>query len=147
MFKTRQVYILSSLNTDKVYIGSTGNTLEKRLKGHMKLDCTSKEIIKFGEYKITSLCVVENCSKKEIEEKEKEYILAMKDIVVNLSGIKNSSSKEYKKPWELDGRKKEYFNKKVICKDCGSCCSISSITHHKRSKKHQRSLLQSVHEP
>ena len=145
--KTRQVYILSSPLTNRVYIGSTGGTLNERLNGHRSLDCTSREIINLGEYKISPLCVVENCSRKEIELKEKDYRLSFGDICVNYAGSKNSSSKEYKKPWELDGRKKAYFNKKVVCKDCGGCCSISSITHHKRSKKHQRSLLPSIHEP
>ena len=72
--------------------------------------------------------------------KERDYIFLMKDIVVNISGMKDSTHKDYKKPWALDGRKKDYFNKKIMCSDCGGICSISSITNHKRSKKHLKSL-------
>lgn len=147
MLKTRQVYIISSALTDRVYIGSTCKTLKTRLGGHRSLDCASREIIKLGQYKISPLCIIKNCSKKEIEIKEKDFRDAMKDIVVNLSGMKDSKSKAYKKPWELDGRKKDYFNSKVVCSDCNSICSISSITNHKRSKKHLKALADSVHKP
>jgi hypothetical protein len=144
MLKTRQVYIISSPLTNKVYIGSTGNTLNKRLKGHKQLDCASREIINLGQYKISPLCIIKNCSRKEIEIKEKDFRDAMKDIVVNLSGMKGCKNKDYKKPWELDGRKKDWFNIKHNCLICGGRYSNSGITNHERTKKHQAAL---VHEP
>ena len=149
MLKTRQVYIISSSLTDKVYIGSTGSSLKCRLSGHKHETgkCTSKEIINLGKYKISPLCIIKNCSKKDIEIKEKDFRDAMKDIVVNISGMKDCYHKDYKKPWTLDGRKQDYFNKKIMCSDCGGICSISSITNHKRTKKHLKSLIPKTKSP
>jgi hypothetical protein len=147
MLKQRQVYIITSKLSDKCYIGSTGHTLTHRLNRHRRLDCTSRILITLGEIEIKPLCIIENCSKKDIELKEREFQEQYKNNLVNISGIKKCKSPDYKKPWALDGRKKDYFNSKKVCSDCGAICSISSITNHKRSQRHLKALADSVHEP
>lgn len=113
--KTRTVYIISSTLTLKVYIGSTSLKLCSRMSVHRdkKSNCTAKSIIKFGDAKISPLCIVENCSRKEIEIKEKDYILMMPDIAVNITHTKGWNEPGYKPPCRLDGRAKikrqEYY--------------------------------------
>ena len=92
--KTRTVYILSSALTNKVYIGSTCQKLSVRLSAHKSRSnnnhkCTSSKIIELGEYKISPLCVIENCTQKEIELKEQDFIFCFKDICVNFLGTKD----------------------------------------------------------
>lgn len=135
--KTRTVYILSSALTPKVYIGSTCKKLSQRLTEHKnKKDCKAREIIELGEYKINPLCVVDNCTKKEIELKEKDFIFCFKDICVNICGIKDSYLKDYKRPCVLDGRKKESGNTKNDCCICGGSYTNVNKTPHFRTKKH-----------
>ena len=106
--KTRTVYIISSALTPKVYIGSTSIKLCSRMSVHRdkKSNCTAKSIIQFGDAKISPLCIVENCSRKEIELKEKDYILMMQDIAVNITHTKGWNEPGYKPPCTLDGRTK-----------------------------------------
>ena len=136
--KTRTVYIVSSALTPKVYIGSTSQKLSKRLSDHKSLysRCKAREIIELGEYKISPLCVVENCTRKEIELKESDFIFCFKDICVNISGTKDSYSKNYKEPWVLDGRKKEHQNTKNDCSICGGSYTNHNKAQHLKTKKH-----------
>ena len=135
--KTRTVYILSSALTPKVYIGSTCRKLSVRLSGHKgRTSCRAREIIELGEYKISPLCVIENCTKREIELKEQDYIFCFKDICVNILGTKNSYSKNYKEPCRLDGRYKTQQSIRHDCSVCGGNYSNSNKTQHLRSVKH-----------
>ena len=136
--KTRTVYIISSMLTPKVYIGSTSRTLAKRFERHncMKELCTSKVIIGYGGAKISPLCVVENCTKQEIELKEQDYIFCFKDICVNIRGTKDRYSKDYKRPCLLDGRYKAWQNTKNICCVCGGKYTNVNKTQHLKSPKH-----------
>ena len=136
--KTRTVYIISSMQTPKVYIGSTSRTLAKRFERHnyMKELCTSKVIIGYGDAKISPLCVVENCTKQDIELKEQDYIFCFKDICVNIRGNKNSKSKDYKRPCDLDGRKRAQQNTKNICCVCGGKYTNVHKAQHFKTPKH-----------
>ena len=136
--KTRTVYIISSMLFDKVYIGSTSRTLAKRFDVHnlMKETCTSKVIIGYGDAKISPLCVVENCTRQDIELKEKDFIFCFKDICVNIRGTKDSKSKDYKRPSILDGRKKDWENTTNICCVCGRKYTNVNKAQHFKTKKH-----------
>ena len=139
--KTRTVYILSSALTPKIYIGSTCQKLSRRLSLHKHQQCTSREIIELGKFKISPLCVIENCTKKEIEIKEQDFIFAFKDICVNFLGTKDSKSKEYVKPYKLDGRHKEWQNTKNDCSICGGRYTNCHKAQHLKSKKHLASWV------
>ena len=86
--------------------------------------------------KSSPLCVVPNCTKQEIELKEKDFILCFKDICVNFRGTKDSYSKDYKRPWDLDGRKKDWYDTKVDCCVCGGKYTNTNKAHHFKTKKH-----------
>jgi hypothetical protein len=137
ILKTRTVYIVSSALTPKVYIGSTSQKLAYRLSKHKsRPSCKAREIIQLGEYKITPLCIVENCTRKEIELKEQDFIFCFKDICVNLKGTKDSKSKDYVKPYILDGRNKEHQNTKNECCVCDGKYTNHNKARHFKSKKH-----------
>lgn len=83
-YNNGKVYMLSSENTAKVYIGSTIQTLDMRLKGHKdsyeaykkdkKTYTTSYEIIKVGDYVITLLEDVNVETIEELEQRERFWI-------------------------------------------------------------------------
>ena len=83
--KTRTVYILSSMLFNKSYIGSTGKTLTCRLSEHKNKSNTTtcKEVTKHGDLIIVPLLIIENCTKREIELKEQEFIKLYQDTLVN----------------------------------------------------------------
>lgn len=138
MLKTRQVYIISSPLTDQVYIGQTCRTLDQRLGGHKSSSNTtlSKVLIKLGEFKITSLCTIPNCTKQEILNKEKEYIQQYHDKVVNICGIKNRNSKDYIRPDSLDGRYQAHRTIKHTCNICNGVYTNQHKATHFKTKKH-----------
>ena len=142
ILKTRTVYILSSALTPKVYIGSTSQKLYKRLSKHKKISsrCTSREIIQLGEYKISPLCVIENCTQKEIELKEQDFIFAFKDICVNITGTKDSKSTDYKSPGRLDGSFKAQQHTKNDCCVCGGKFTQQNKARHLKSAKHNSKI-------
>jgi hypothetical protein len=134
--KTRTVYIVSSALTPKVYIGSTCMKLSKRLSDHKHQLCKAREIIELGQYKISPLCVIENCTKKEIELKESDFIFCFKDICVNFRGTKDSYSENYNEPCRLNGRRKEQQKIKNDCSICGGSYSNANKAKHFRTNKH-----------
>ena len=89
-----KIYKITSLQSDKIYIGSTIQTLFKRLqshkvdyeqylKGNKKYCSTSSELLKLDNYKIELIENIKCENKKELHDKEKEYILKFKDICLN----------------------------------------------------------------
>jgi hypothetical protein len=100
-----KIYKITSSQTDKIYIGSTTKTLYQRLRGHKlqykhylnggkKYGMTSFELIKLDDYKIELVENVKCENKKELLDKEKEYILKFKDICLN-KFIPTRTIKEY----------------------------------------------------
>ena len=134
--KTRTVYIISSILCNKVYIGSTYQQLNQRLHRHKNKSntCSSYEVIQHGDYMISPLLIVPNCTRQEIELKERDFIFCFKDICVNFRGTKDSYSKDYKRPYDLDGRRKYWCNTKNICCVCGGKYTNEHKAHHFKTK-------------
>lgn len=98
----RRVYIITSPNTQKCYIGSTLEHLTKRLYTHEEnyrrfllsgtRYCSSFEIIKLGNYSIKQLDILCNATKKEILDRE-QYFINIYDCV-NIQ----TASKSIRKP-------------------------------------------------
>lgn len=156
---TATIYMISSPNTDKVYIGSTTQKLSYRFNVHKHNNnntTRSKFIIDSGDATITAIDIVEDDDSEELKIKELEYIHFYKDICVNLLGTKNSNSKDYKSPAKLDtnyktlsqnnpnyvrpdridGRYKEWQTTKNDCCICGGNYTNSGKSRHFKSKKH-----------
>jgi len=98
-----KIYKIVCNITDDVYIGSTIQTLKRRLKKHMAMDCISKEIIKNGNYKIELIEDYPCNNKRELELREQYYIDNNKCI-----NIKNAYTdrKEYNKEYRIKNKNK-----------------------------------------
>ncbi len=97
MNKIGKVYKLISLNSDKIYIGSTFLTLKERLGYHFsdyrrhhiyktfKPEGSSSMLIQYGfdTVKIELLEQFENVDKKELRKQEMKYQLLNEKIICN----------------------------------------------------------------
>ena len=93
------IYIIRSKQTDKVYIGSTFNTLSIRLSGHKcSKTCTSREILKYSDAEIELLECYECEDDEQLELREAYYIREYKknNLCVNKQ-IPGRTIAEYKK--------------------------------------------------
>jgi hypothetical protein len=115
------IYIIQSPYTDKVYIGSTFMTLEKRFGFHKKRGNknTSKIIIEEGEATIELLEEVKVIDKKELEFYEQQYLELYRDIAVNersAFGIDTKKRQEKGKEYREKNKDKivEYAKKHSI---------------------------------
>jgi hypothetical protein len=141
---TGTIYVISSPNTDKVYIGSTTMKLIDRFYKHKAVNnfTRSKIIIDSGDAVITAIDSIEDEDKEELKIKEFEYIQFYKDICVNIRGTKDSHLKEYKYPAMLDGREKERKKTKNVCSVCGGKYTNVNKARHLKSKKHLEKSLE-----
>jgi hypothetical protein len=136
MNRTSIIYKLISSKTNLIYIGSTSQTLSARLIGHRKKNniTRAKLLFEYGKehVKIIQLATYENITKKELEEKENEYIKKYKDDIVNLKGTQGYTKLSKKEIGELS-REREY---KVKCNFCNSLISCQRhLKVHQQSKK------------
>lgn len=121
MTKAR-IYKITSTQTDKVYIGSTKQTLERRLIGHKseyKCDTNrtkSVELLCYDDCQIELIEEVEYDDIKDLRTKEGQYIKEMKEQAVN-KRIEGRTKKEYMDQWYIDNEDydKDYYkaNKEV----------------------------------
>jgi hypothetical protein len=122
-----KVYIISSKNTDKVYIGSTYNSLEKRLEIHeisfygydmYRLDyCSSYEVMKYGEYSIAEL-ESKVCDIKELEKHESIWISRYGDRSVNVLDPYTKIVLKGKEIGKMERKKEKWDRLFDICKRC-----------------------------
>jgi len=122
------IYKIYSVDTTKIYVGSTSDTLENRLKQHIykfnryckgnKEDYISSiKIIHLGNAKIE---LIELCETYEdARKKEGQYILKNKVCCVNYKVEKRTKKEYYEQNKEhLDKKKKDNYekNKEIILK-------------------------------
>jgi hypothetical protein len=161
------VYKITSKQTTDIYIGSTIQRLDYRLSNHRSsTTCSSKEILKYEDAVIELIETVYYTNIKELRDKELEYIIANREICVNVKRYKDD--KEQKKEWnEKNAEKikeqwKEYYAKnreklredwkkyyeknreklrerckEVIVCECGKRYTFHHKARHSKSKKHQ----------
>ena len=128
--------------TNDVYIGSTTQTIETRMRMHKrqfkafqngaKRYCRSFDILKTNDYKVYIIENVNCNNRTELEKIEGYYI--KNNICVN-KRIAGRTVAEY----YLDN--KELINEKrnVKCKcECGGNYTITHKAQHLRSKRHQK---------
>ena len=106
-YKDGKIYAITSLNTDKIYIGNTTQNLSHRLavhkskykrylKGIADNFFTSFYIIDLGDVSIELLEAYPCNTKKELHKREGEYMKAYADILVNRC-IAGRTDKQYRK--------------------------------------------------
>jgi len=116
-----RIYIIRSKQTDKVYIGSTVQSLNKRFRLHKIQDCTSQEILKYSDAEIILLECYECENKEQLKNREGEYIRQYNCVNKNIAGRTRKEwiedNKEYFKEYyqenkeKLNEKKKEYREK------------------------------------
>jgi hypothetical protein len=76
-YSNGKIYMIVSKHTDLCYIGSTTQTLKKRLAGHHK-QTTSIQVLKYGDCEIQLLEKYPCNNKTELETRERFYIQNIK---------------------------------------------------------------------
>ena len=160
-YQQGKIYKITDNTINKIYIGSTTKTLDRRLKNYIiRKNCISRNILEGGNYKIELIKNYPCNSKYELEEEEAQYI--RNNTCINTQ-IPHRTDKQYRednkeklsqqqKNWiennktaHLQQRKKyREDNKEVIRKkqlekikcECGALISRSNISIHKKTLKH-----------
>ena len=146
-YKNGKIYKIVSDHTDKIYIGSTCQPLNKRIgqhranykryqEGKSMVITTSFEIMKLGNYHIVLIENVQCNNREELFAKERHHIDLFKNICVN-KFMPTRTPKEY-----LEDNKekiKERISKIINC-CCGSHFQKGKITRHNKSNKHIKFL-------
>jgi hypothetical protein len=163
--KLGRIYVIKSKQTDKVYVGSTVETLNRRFSGH-KSDkrCTSREILKYGDAEIELLECYECEDDEDLELREAYYIREYKknNLCVNKKIPRRTKKEwyednketflEYAKEYREENKEaiveyhkkryeknKEKLNQKFNC-ECGGKYTHANKSKHLKSKKHQEYL-------
>ena len=108
------IYIITNLINNKVYIGQTIQTLEKRWQGHCRKSCSKNEadmqikraIYKYGKENFT-IKVIEECN---VDKKTVKHILEINNISIRTSRTYKLSSEDRKKIIE----ESSYMNRKDL---------------------------------
>ena len=146
-----RIYMISSLNSDQVYIGSTIEKLHERFRKHKNSwnQCTSKKIIDKGDAFIELLEEIKVIDEEELRFYENQYLELYKDIAVNKyssgGGDPKTKQKEYReKHRDIIAKKlKEHYKKKIKIKiecPCGSVVMQLGMHMHLKTQKHQKYL-------
>lgn len=136
-YNNGKIYKIISENTDNVYIGSTTQSLCKRLANHKESMKNgkyfgSRRILEKGKCKIVLLENFPCENREQLFAKEQEWIDKTSNLV-NLKSAKVSKEKKTQK-------KKE----KIMCTNC---CRYISRGHMSRHKKTERCIYYNKHNP
>ena len=87
-YQNTKIYVVRSPHTDLVYVGMTTFTLVRRMQHHrgMLQQCTSRQIIAFGDAHIELLEEFPCDNKEQAMKKEGEYIRSMNCVNKYMSG-------------------------------------------------------------
>ena len=129
------IYIIKSKQTDKVYVGSTIQCLNRRFSEHKSnKDCTSVEILKYNDAEIELLECYECENKEQLRKKEGEYIKQYNCVNLRIEG---RTQREYLEDYYEDNKEDilEKRKEKFTC-ECGITCRKSDRARHLKTKKH-----------
>ena len=137
-YRNGKIYMITTENSNDIYIGSTIQTLKIRLQHHetsYRADryCSSSEIIKQGKYKIVLIKNFACDSKAELEFEETRF---QKDMVcVNSQYGRGRMDEKIKL-----NRIKNNVNKVKINCACGGSYSKGNKSSHYKTIKHNHNL-------
>lgn len=145
-----KIYRLVCNNTGLQYIGSTTNSLTKRLyfHKHSSNECSSKLIILEGNYDIILIEEIDIDNRDQLRQRERYWIENME--CVNL--IIPYRTEEELKQWRIDNKehlqklRKKYYEEhkeedaeKVEC-ECGAVVNHRHINEHKLTDIHRNKM-------
>lgn len=150
-----KIYIIKSKQSDKVYIGSTTQSLNVRLRCHKKdyklyLEgkrsfLTSFEIIKFEDCCIELLEEYPCENKNQLHKREGEFIKIYNCVNKRVAG-RNQKERRTENCIEFKKKCQDYYlknkerisdkNKSSIKCECGGCYTYQHKSRHFKTKKH-----------
>ena len=154
LIKQAIIYRIFSPSANTQYIGSTTKDLKTRFSIHKsqhkrlvggigKVKCSSFIILEFPDAQIESLEVLNDCSKADMLQREKEHINIDKFNCVNLNNPFQTPEEKKEQHFNLckDYRAKnvDIANKRakeLINCECGKSYTYSNRTNHIKTKKH-----------
>jgi hypothetical protein len=151
-FANGKVYAIRSHQTDKVYIGSTTQTLAQRFGKHKKcLRTMSREIMKFDDCYIELLQEFACNNKMQLNKKEGEYIRSMNCINKRIEGRtlaehyqdnKQEILEKNKQYREMNKEQITEHNKKPNTCDCGGKYTTQNKQQHFKTPNHKEFIRQ-----
>jgi len=150
-----KIYKIIDNTNDNIYIGSTCQSLQRRLSKH-KCDykrflkglfnnVTSFDILKNNDYKIE---LIENCNiktKQELKTRERYYIEHNECVNKNIPGRSRKAHYEANKV-QINEKAKQYYelnkiklNENFEC-SCGGKYTFKNKSSHEKSQKHIKYL-------
>ena len=140
------IYKIVSQNTNKIYIGSTTETLQKRLLRHKHNytafqkgkyhNMSSFELIKLGYVSIELIEEIESNSKVELLKREGYYIKKYRDICVNRC-VAGQTRNESAHVYHIRNKSKihQYKNETLNC-SCSKTYTRANKSRHQKTKYH-----------
>lgn len=156
-YQNGKIYMIESLIGDCRYIGSTCQKLSQRMTDHKKryrygkLNCKSKEVLKYDDAKIYMILTYPCDSKEELFAMEGKYIRETECVNKQIAGRTKKQyredNKEYTKEYNKKYREK---NKEILLKKekekytcvCGSTIRKSDKARHFKTKRHLKFIEQ-----
>jgi hypothetical protein len=111
-YSKAKIYKIVDNTNDNIYIGSTCQPLRKRLSQHKsKMDCSSREIIKNGNYDIILIEDYPCMRKEQLHARERYHIENNQCVNKEIPGRTEEEKKEYNKEWREKNKEynKEYY--------------------------------------
>ena len=102
-YRNGKIYKILDNTNNNIYIGSTIQTLENRLRIHKNLTCSSKEIIKNGDY---SIILIEDYPCETDEElRKREQFYMNSGVCINNRNSYTDIKKYYKIYYKINKEK------------------------------------------
>lgn len=154
-YDNSKIYAIRSHQTEEIYIGSTTQTLSRRMAGHRtayKRFTEGKTTAFYTSFKILSdvdayveLLEEFPCVNRiELNKREGELIRSMDCVNKNIAGRSQKQyqkqwrehNKDYQKQWHADNKKHaDKLNEKHVC-PCGGKYTQRNVKQHEKSNKH-----------
>ena len=85
-FQNGKIYSIRSHQTEKIYIGSTTQSLSQRFSNHKELTCSSREIMQFADAYIELIEMFPCANKIELQGREGQLIRTMDCVNKQIPG-------------------------------------------------------------
>lgn len=142
-YQNGKIYMIMTENSNDIYIGSTTQTIKRRLEEHESRFrqgiqyCSSQEILKQGNYKIV---LIKNFACNSLLELETEETKFQKDLVcVNKvrARITDEEKKQYIKQYRIDNKETIKQQRKQYRIDNKESIKQNSIDNRERAKQYR----------
>ena len=146
-----RIYKITSKNSNKVYIGSTTQTLQRRLYGH-KYDyigylngkynyVTSFEILELGDYRIELIEEIDFTDKKDLLKREGYFIQTTKNTVNRgiVRGLCKDDMHRERSITYYHRHVNDINSKRKVKQECYYCNTLqrkSDTARHNNSQRH-----------